>query len=366
VSGSKLNICFFNSCKTWGGGEKWHFDVASNLSLEQFNVILFSNPGSKLLNKAGDHNISTIRFTVNNLSFINPIKVNGLTNIFRKHNFDAIILNLPNDLKLAGLAAKKANIKRIIYRRGSAIPIKNNLLNRYYFKNIVTDIIANSEETKNTILKNNKSLFNPNKIQVIYNGIELEKFPEKNNVSNQYNQRCEIAIGNIGRLDPQKAQHYFIELSKELEVLGIKHKIYIAGDGPLKSKLNKEILSNNLSNNIKLLGFIEDIPSFLKEIDLFVLTSLWEGFGYVIAESMAAYKPAIAFNLSSNPELIDHNKTGFLIDKFEIKEIAKSIQTLIVDEEKYKEFAMKGRDKVERLFSKQKMIENVSNYLFRI
>jgi len=359
----KLHICFFNSCKVWGGGEKWHFDVASNLDRETFYPVLFSNPQSELLIKAQQHNIITFAFKVHNLSFLNPFKINRLTKIFKKNNFDAIIINLPSDLKLAGLAAKKAGIKRIIYRRGSAIPIKNNFLNRYLLKNIVTDIIANSEETKKTILMHNAQLFNPQKITVIYNGIDLTNFPRKDVVKNQYKQRCEISIGNIGRLDKQKAQHFFIDLSLQLHQLGIEHKIKIAGDGPLKEKLLNEINKHGLAKQVKLLGFVEDIPGFLQEIDVFVLTSKWEGFGYVIAEAMAAYKPAIAFNLSSNPELIDHGKTGFLIQPFQIEELAKSIQRLIVDEELYEKLAKNSREKAENQFTKQKMIKNISEFL---
>lgn len=57
-------------------------------------------------------------------------------------------MNFSADIKTAGPAAKLAGVARIIYRRGSAIPIKNSLLNRFLFKRVLTDIIANSEATK--------------------------------------------------------------------------------------------------------------------------------------------------------------------------------------------------------------------------
>lgn len=356
-------VCFFNSCKTWGGGEKWHFDVATHLDTKKFRVVLFSNPGSKLLNKASAHSTETIALRVNNFSFLNPFKIRRLAKIFRKYQFHAIILNLPSDLKLAGIAARKAGIKRVIYRRGSAIPVKNSAFNRFLFKHIVTEIIANSEQTKQTICEENPNLFDQNKIMVVYNGIDVSMYPRKEKLTAKFTKTKQLTIGNVGRLDPQKAQHYLIELSTILAKTKIPHKIKIAGDGHLKENLQRQIEKYNVQDSVTLIGFAKDIPGFLQQIDVFVLTSRWEGFGYVIAEAMAAYKPVIAFDLSSNPELIDHGKTGFLIPPFNLEAMANAIQKFWNDENTYTQFALNAREKVEKCFTKQRMLKEIAQLL---
>lgn len=360
---TKKKICFFNSTKSWGGGEKWHFDVASGIDKEKFDSIVFTNPQSELYKKCNENGINARTFKVSNLSFLNPFKVKKLAKIFSEHNFDTIILNLPSDLKLAGMAAQKANIKQIIYRRGSAIPIKNSFLNRFLFRNVITEIIANSQKTKNTILKNNISLFDPDKIHVLYNGIDIEKFPTKNKVEFTYQKKKEIIIGNAGRLDPQKAQYFLIDLAKKLNDLDVIFKIKIAGDGILKDKLQNEIEKNGLSHQVELLGFVENVPEFMKHIDVFVLTSKWEGFGYVLAEAMAAYKPVIAFDISSNPELIQHEETGYLIEPFQVDQMAKAIYHLTLNEEEYRRLAMNTRKRVEDFFTKNQMLKKVEEFL---
>ena len=72
---------------------------------------------------------------------------------------------------MPGQAAKLARIPRIVYRRGSAKPIKNSILNRFLFKDIITHLLANSDKTKQTILAKNKDFSPEQSIKVVYNGI---------------------------------------------------------------------------------------------------------------------------------------------------------------------------------------------------
>ncbi len=84
--------------------------------------------------------------------------------------------NLSGDMKIASIAGKMAGVPKIIYRRGSAIPIRNSPINRYLFRRVITKIMANSKETKRTILANNQSLVPDDKIRVIYNGVYLPRY----------------------------------------------------------------------------------------------------------------------------------------------------------------------------------------------
>ena len=99
--------------------------------------------------------------------------------LLRKENIGTIIINLSSDLKVAGIAAKLAGVRNIIYRRGSAIAIRDTWLNRFLYREVVTEIIANSEETARTILQNNQKLVPEEKIKVIYNGIDLEVYDKQ-------------------------------------------------------------------------------------------------------------------------------------------------------------------------------------------
>ena len=181
-------ICFFNSAKTWGGGEKWHYDIATRLHAKGYKVIVITNKKSELFLRLSESEIKTYSVKISNYSFLNPFKAKKVAAILKNEHVSTIIINLPSDLKVAGPVSRKAGVTKVIYRRGSAIPIKNKLSNRILFKNYIDEIIANSEATKNTILSNNPTLFDKNKINVIYNGIILDE-KEIDNVNPIYTRK---------------------------------------------------------------------------------------------------------------------------------------------------------------------------------
>ena len=225
-------ICFFNSTPAWGGGEKWHFELSSSLHQRNHPIIVFSNYRGEFRRRVVEAGISSYGIRITNLSFLNPIKILKIARILKKERVRLIIMNLSADMKVAGLAAKIAGVKRIIYRRGSAIPIRNSFLNRFMFQSILDEIIANSYETKRTLLKNNPMLIDPSKIRVIYNGIKFEQFESKVNNPSYQSVEGEVVLGNAGRLEKQKAQEYLVDLAVELKKRKQNVKILIAWTYP--------------------------------------------------------------------------------------------------------------------------------------
>ena len=345
------NICFFNSVKSWGGGEKWHFDMAFRLHRKNYPVVVITNNKSELKNRLENTGVPAFRFHISNLSFLNPFKVLRLAYKLRKLSVNTIIINLSADLKVAGIASRLAGVQHIIYRRGSAIPIRNTILNRYLFSSVVDEVIANSEETKRTILSRNPRLISSRKIKIIYNGINLQKY-DNAPVKFQYKRKGdEIIIGNAGRLVKQKGQKYLLDIAEELKKSGYNIKFLIAGEGKMENELKNLVRKRKLSRVIEFVGFVDDMRGFMESVDIFVLTSIWEGFGYVIVEAMASRTPVVAFDISSNPEIIDENVTGFLVEPFDIKAMTACIEKLIQDPVLLKTMGEAGRKRVENLFS---------------
>lgn len=357
------NICFFNSSKTWGGGEKWHFDIALQLHPKNYNVSVITNKKSEFFKKIKSTNLNVKSICITNLSFLNIFKILKLKNEFQKQKIETIILNLPSDLKIAGISAKLAGVQNIIYRRGSAIAIKNSWLNRFIFKNIVTCVIANSEETKKTILQNNFNLISSEKIHVIYNGINIEEFDKSESIEIFKKQHNELIIGNLGRMVFQKNQTFLIDVAQKLKEKNIQFKLLIAGIGDLENSLKSKTKELNLENEIVFTGFVKNPKSFMNSIDIFLLPSRWEGFGYVLLEAMLCKKPSIAFNLSSNPELIENNKTGFLINENDIDEFVEKIIFLIQNQEIAKQFGENARLKAEYQFDIKQTINKLEQII---
>ncbi|MFY7669875.1 glycosyltransferase [Tenacibaculum sp. MEBiC06402] len=356
-------ICFFNSTKTWGGGEKWHFEMATFLHSRGVKVLVIVSPNSELSKKLKEKGVPTEEIKVSNFSYVNFSKVNKVVQFYKKHNINTVVMNSSEDMKLGGLAAKKAGVKRIIYRRGSAIPIKNSFVNRYFFQNVLTEVLANSEATKKTINAKNSDLFPEDKITVIPNAIDIKKFDDLESKRSYEREDSEIILGNLGRMVFQKNQVFLVDVAKELKKREVAFKILIGGNGKLEKELKDRVTQENLSSEIKFLGFIDNPKSFMCSIDVFLLPSKWEGFGYVLAEAMLCEKPCIAFEISSNSQIVENETNGFLVAFEDVNAFCDKIELFSNHREKILEMGKNGRKKIEKEFNSSLIQNRVKSYL---
>ncbi len=137
----------------------------------------------------------------------------------------------------------------------------------------------------------------------------------------------------------------------------------IGGDGPLKDEIELLAAKKKVGDVVLFPGFISDIKGFMVSIDVFVLTSLWEGFGYVIAEAMYFEKPVVAFNVSSNPELITNKKNGFLPQLGDIETMAASIELLYHNRDLLADMGKYGKKFVTSRLSIQNTVSEVIQFL---
>ncbi len=356
--GKEINgkICFFNSCKNWGGGEKWHLDMAGQMYQSGYDVVLCAHPASPLFEKAKQNKLLCFPFAISSFDMLNPLKEKKIAHFFKEQKVQHLILNLPSDLKVAGLAAKKADVPDIIYRRGSAIPIKPSLLNKYLFGAVVHRILANSKETKRTINAKGK-LIHPDKISVIYNGIDFDGLPSVKKRA----LKKPFVLGNMGRLVPQKNQQFLLKVMLELIKRNCDVRLKIAGSGALENELKTEINSLGLAEKVQLCGHRG--MDFMNETDLFVHSSLWEGFGYVLVEAQATGLPVVAFENSSNPEVVRNGETGVLVPENDVQAFASAVQAFYSDAEKYQGFSNKAKEWSRNQFSMQQSFDSFLAFL---
>ena len=353
-------ICFFNTAIAWGGGEKWHLEVSEYMLEQGHEVMVVAHKKSALLKKLSKSNIPHESIELTNFSFLNPFAYQRLASIFKKYGVGTIVMNLSRDVKIAGMVAKQCGIQRIIYRRGSAIPIKNTFLNRYLFKNVVHEVLANSFATKKTVLQNNQNLIAEEKITVIYNGIDLSTI-QNHGQNEKYNDP--FCIVTLGRLEAQKNHVLLVKIAKILKEKGLNFTLIIGGEGRLRKDIEEKIEQLDVGDVVKLHGFVGDPIHFIDQADLFVLPSLWEGFGYVLAEAALCRKPIVAFDLSSNPELIIHQRTGYLITYGDEEGFANAIMDLYNQPKKGMEMGEAGHDHIIQNFDKKQKLQEIKAYL---
>lgn len=357
-------ICFINSCKAWGGGEKWHFETASRLHEEGYDVLVITNKKSKLYEKLQKTNIKNLQFYIKNLTFLNPFKVLRLMKIIREYNPSTVILGLPSDVKTGGIASKLAGIRKIIYRRGTALPVKRTWLNQWLFKKVVTNIIANSHEIQKLISKNFSRDFDSNKVQLIYNGIEIDKISlNHTRLDLERSSEDEIIMGNAGRLVEQKGQKYLVDLAVILKNKKYKFKIYIAGSGKLHKELQSYIQQKGVEKHVILLDFVHNVPDFIKALDIFLFPSVHEGSANVLLEAMTLKKPVVAFRISSIPEIVEHEKDGLLAGFKNTNSFAEQVIRLIDNKQFRDKLGENARKKIIEKFNFDHTYREVLNLI---
>lgn len=192
------------------------------------------------------------------------------------------------------------------------------------------------------------------KIKVIYNS-----FSPPQNIPKSKKEE-DIILFTSGRLVPWKG---FKELIAYMPKLIHKYKnirLIIAGDGPRRQELTDEINKSKLKNYIKLVGRLskEEIYKKIRNSQIFILNTKYEGFSHQLLEVMYLGTPIITTNIGGNPELIVNNESGILVSPNNEKEIFSAISKIISDVEFTKKIKNNAHEKAKQ-FSQNNMIDKL-------
>lgn len=355
----------------WGGGEQWHLDAAIAAKKKGHTVYVAANRKSILLSRAKGSGIETAPFAIGNYSFLNPFKLLQVIRFFREKAFDVVALNFSKDLKIATLAAKIASRSgrkiRVVYRRGLAAALKNSFYNRLIFSRFLDGVIVNSLATKAALLQNNRALFPSDHIKLIYNGIDTTKFTPVGERA-----RGEIVVGTLGRCVYQKGHDLFLRIAAILKQRGVRCRFRLGGEGELLQSLKRRAESLGIADMVEFAGFVDEPAAFMRDLDIFALTSRWEGFGFVTAEALSCRVPVVAFNVSSTPEIVSNGENGFLIDlpagSFDaaLEKFADRIGLLIVNQDLRWKMGENGRLRVCKRFDRERNMSKALEYFAAI
>jgi len=358
-----VHLCFFNSSGPWGGGEQWHYDSALMGRGKGYRVTVIANIDSVLARRLADEKgIELFTLALGSLSFLNPLTLLRLARLFRKQQADTVILCLPRDVKAGGLAAKLAGVRDIIYRRGIAVPVRNRWTNRLLFKHVITKLIVNSQETRRCVLGENPGLIAPERIFMVHCGLDVADFDAKKGQPLVPRAPGQVVIGNAARLTKQKGQRLLIEAAALLKGKLPNFRVLIAGTGELEAELKEHARKLGVEREVEFLGFVTDMRGFHESLDIFALSSLWEGFGFVLAEAMTMELPVAAFDVSSIPEVVADGVTG-LLSPPDARSLARNLLRLMQDAQLRKTLGAQGRARVLADFEVHKTFADLESCL---
>lgn len=144
--------------------------------------------------------------------------------------------------------------------------------------------------------------------------------------------RGELVILSTGRLVRQKGLEYLIEAARLLVPrINTGVKVVLAGEGVLRSALQRQARRLGVERQVEFLGFRTDVADLLAACDIVALPSLWEGLSISVLEAMAAAKPIVTTTIGSNQEVLRHHETALLVPAKRPDMLAEAIVELASD-----------------------------------
>ena len=224
------------------------------------------------------------------------------------------------------------------------------------------EIVCVSDTVKQIFLETSK--LNESKVEVLYNTNETDQILEKSKdaVVDIAFDKDTVNICSVGKITGTKGYDRLARVHKKLIDEGLDHHIYILGIGEDEDKINKYIKENNLQDTYTLLGFRDNPYKYVAKCDLFVCSSLREGFSTAVTESLVVGTPVVSTLCSGAQELLGYNNEYGLVVENSEEGIYEGINKLLEDRELLAYYKQKA---IERggFFSKEKTVKAVEDMI---
>ncbi|QMT40692.1 glycosyltransferase [Neisseria shayeganii] len=191
----------------------------------------------------------------------------------------------------------------------------------------------------------------PERFHILPNPLDIEEITaqmeKSGNLTKQLLQTPYLL--QVSRFEPQKCHQRLIEIYATLKQYGIKHKLYLIGDGSLKPQLETQIRRLGLEHDCLLLGQCHNPYPFFKHAALFVHTASFEGLPTVLLESMACGTPVVAMDCPTGPRDIlgRGSEYGCLIAMYQQQQFVEAVSTLLTDPTRYAHYVEAGRKRAQ-------------------
>ena len=223
-----------------------------------------------------------------------------------------------------------------------------------------------ADSAANLVQGDRESIFAGRPTRVIHCGINVDYFAKSKKTKTQM--RSKLAIPrdhtvalNLSCLKPQKDPETYVRVLAKVLEKNDKVTFLLAGDGVMRSKVERLAEKLGVGQHLRLLGWRRDVPELLRASDMLVLTSRWEGLPQVFAQAMAASLPIVATRVDGAPEAIECDKNGLLCDPGDVECLAQSILELSLDKERRKKMGRAGKRQVAK-FSEARMVNDLADY----
>ncbi|HSE31767.1 MAG TPA: glycosyltransferase family 4 protein [Pyrinomonadaceae bacterium] len=354
-----MRILQISSAASFAGGERHVVDLTNALVTRGHELYAAVRPNSPLIPqlRIRPANIKTLPLR----NAFDVVSARQLESLVEQQRIDVVHAHMARDYSLAAYATRRNSTSKLVVTRHVLFP-----LNRFHKRTLAhaSRIIAVSEATARCL--KSQALVPPEKIAVIRNGIDVDRFRQARGrsayrVTLEVPDNCKL-IGTIGELRRLKRHDDFIKAAAIVARDNSDAYFVLAGspassDAVEQKSLEELVNKLGLTGRFRFLGWLDDAAALLGSLNVFVSASETESFGLVIAEAMASGAVVVATATEGAREIISEGETGLVVPIGAVDQMATAITALLTDEQRRRKLAARGEKRVAELFSVDRMVD---------
>ncbi len=358
----KLKVVIYIGQLALAGAELQVAELAKGLTDRGHEVFLATGAECEIPGLFFDFNVSTVPDRPRSA------RLNGLRKLVREIKPDVVHsqLTVANFFGTIAAVVEKVPVRIITYL---SLDLGKSLGYRVFdwvAARFASAVMVNSKATA-AVMKKRLSV-SDDKIFVIYNGFETQRFSPKN--VSKYNGRLKKeldipddapVVGCVANLSPVKDHATLLRAFAEVgkRSTGQKPYLLLVGDGPEKGNLKALAGSLGVAGYVRFAGSVPDVERYYGAMDVFALTSLEEGFSNATVEAMLSGLPCVVTDFGAARELIDDGAAGYVVPVSDYKAVADKIMSLLNDENERFRSGATAREAACARFNVDKMVESV-------
>lgn len=344
----KVKVLFFIYQMGAGGAARTLLNIINNLDREKFLPLLVTLNFNGSYESELKADVQLIKLDTKRLSK----SIFKLAKIINHENIDLVFSTIPRVNTIAILAnllsfSKSKSVIREADNLGGTGLVNLQLLGFGLIYKLSNQIVSLSEGVKENLVTRYK--IKPTDIKVIYNPVDLTSINEKIEFGSiePHDQHIfdttDKIIITAGRLVEQKDQRTLLSAFAKV-TKKVSSRLVILGEGPLKEQLQQQATELNIGDRVYFIDFQKNPYIYFKQADLFVLSSIHEGFSHVIAEALATGIPVVSTDCKSGPkEVLNKGEYGYLCQVGHVDEMVENmLHVLNLNEAETTEIITKG------------------------
>ncbi len=348
-----------DTARTWRGGQHQALLTVRGLRRRGQRAALAAQPRGELFRRVSGE---TDLYALAPRGDLDPVAAWRLSRLVRRLAPDVIHAHDAHAVAVASLARSLAGpgaTPPLIAARRVDFHIRGNAFSRWKYRRVDRFVCA-SAAIRDMLAGDGVP---PERACVVHEGIETDRI-ERAPALDLHREfdlpaGCPI-VGNVAALVPHKGQRHLVDAAAQVVREVPDARVLIVGAGELADALARQVGRLRLDGKVILTGFRSDVPSVLKGLDLFVMSSVTEGLGTSVLDAMAAGLAVVGTRAGGIPESIVDGGTGLLAPPADARALAQAIVALLRDAPRRRRLGAAGRERARAAFSADRMVEETA------